>query len=286
MKRKFVPFLLILSSAFLVSSCGKATPPDSSETVDWNTEYDNYDDMDYTSVSNVSDLEISGHGKISHEKQESLQDCQKSQYEKDLQYGINYFGVQIITGELKPKGSVNVRTGPSIDYDIINVMHEDDTIHVIGQAMSGWYQVDIDGVIGYMSNAWLKGNTDAEEKNTVTYDFEALVDLCSQQFSDLGYPTIESKVKAEYEGNLITKSKMDLLTPKGDTEPLVVSVSLNDDASLTINGESFDDKEAAATYLVQRFAANTDDSTAFYFEYGGAYKLGNNLYYRILCYLY
>lgn len=53
------------------------------------------------------------------------------------------------------KISLNVRSGPSVDFDRVEVLNEGEAVTVTGIASTGWYQVLIDGEVGYASGKYL-----------------------------------------------------------------------------------------------------------------------------------
>ncbi len=62
--------------------------------------------------------------------------------------------------------SLNVRSGPSTDYDKIDSLKEGEAVTVTGRASTGWYRVVIDGEVGFASNIYLSSeapDTEVEE---------------------------------------------------------------------------------------------------------------------------
>ena len=53
------------------------------------------------------------------------------------------------------KSSVNVRKGPSSDYEKIGSLFINQKVKVTGQADTGWYQIELDGEVAYVSNNYL-----------------------------------------------------------------------------------------------------------------------------------
>lgn len=61
--------------------------------------------------------------------------------------------------------SLNVRTGPSADYDKLTVVYEGDALTVTGRASTGWYRILIEGQEGYVSSTYV---TAVKPNGTVT----------------------------------------------------------------------------------------------------------------------
>lgn len=69
---------------------------------------------------------------------------------------VNGFAVDdSVIGTMYAKQSVNVRKGPSTDYERIGSLSFAQEINVTGAADNGWYQFDFDGQKGYVSNKYV-----------------------------------------------------------------------------------------------------------------------------------
>ena len=69
---------------------------------------------------------------------------------------VNGFAVDdSVIGTMYAKQSVNVRKGPSTDYEKIGNLSFAQEINVTGAADNGWYQFDFDGQKGYVSNKYV-----------------------------------------------------------------------------------------------------------------------------------
>ena len=51
--------------------------------------------------------------------------------------------------------ALNVRRGPSTQYEVVSYLAMAQAVEVTGQAETGWYQLKVDGVPAYASNAYL-----------------------------------------------------------------------------------------------------------------------------------
>ncbi|MBO5342335.1 MAG: SH3 domain-containing protein [Lachnospiraceae bacterium] len=51
--------------------------------------------------------------------------------------------------------SVNVRTGPTTDYEKLGALNTNDEIKVTGQSDNGWYRIEYNGNTGFVSNNYL-----------------------------------------------------------------------------------------------------------------------------------
>lgn len=75
------------------------------------------------------------------------------------------FTVEEMSATMYATDSVNVRSGPSADYDKIGRFNKNDAVTVTGRASTGWFRVVLDGKTGYVSNAYL---TDKKPSSTTT----------------------------------------------------------------------------------------------------------------------
>ncbi len=87
---------------------------------------------------------------LEEETEESLA-VKRAGFEK-----VNGFAVDdSVIGTMYAKQSVNVRKGPSTDYEKIGSLSFAQEINVTGAADNGWYQFDFDGQKGYVSNKYV-----------------------------------------------------------------------------------------------------------------------------------
>ncbi len=67
----------------------------------------------------------------------------------------NAFTVEPMSATMYATISLNVRSGPSTDFDRIATLDAGEAVTVTGRASTGWYQVSVDGQTGYASNIYL-----------------------------------------------------------------------------------------------------------------------------------
>lgn len=74
--------------------------------------------------------------------------------------------------------SLNVRSGPSADYDKVTVVREGDSLTVTGRASTGWYRVVVDGKEGFVSSTYVTTEKPSGKVTTVTAnnDDEEIID--------------------------------------------------------------------------------------------------------------
>lgn len=66
-------------------------------------------------------------------------------------------------GTITTDSALNVRLGPGKDYDVLTKVGNDTVLTITGQADNGWYQVEIDGKTGYVSDQYVNAQEAAEE---------------------------------------------------------------------------------------------------------------------------
>ena len=68
-------------------------------------------------------------------------------------------------------GNLNVRTGPSTDYDIITQLTNGSTVNVLGEK-DGWYQIEIPARYGYVCGQYLRVNDIPATQTDEGYTFD------------------------------------------------------------------------------------------------------------------
>jgi len=58
-------------------------------------------------------------------------------------------------GEITAASSLNVRSGPGKDYDKISEVGSGTVVTITGQAENGWYQIEVDGKTGFVSDQYV-----------------------------------------------------------------------------------------------------------------------------------
>ena len=87
------------------------------------------------------------------------------------------YTVADISKTMYAKQSVNLRSGPSTDYEKVGSLNTNDEVVVTGQANNGWYRIDYNGGVAFVSDNYLSdakveialpddgGNTNENENN-------------------------------------------------------------------------------------------------------------------------
>ena len=78
----------------------------------------------------------------------------------------NAFTVEPMSATMYATISLNVRSGPSTDFDRIATLDEGEAVTVTGRASTGWYQVSVDGETGYVSNIYITDKAPAAAVTT------------------------------------------------------------------------------------------------------------------------
>lgn len=66
-------------------------------------------------------------------------------------------------GTITTDSSLNVRSGPGTEYESIDKVSNDVVLTITGQADNGWYQVEINGRTGYVSDRYVDAEEAAQE---------------------------------------------------------------------------------------------------------------------------
>lgn len=68
------------------------------------------------------------------------------------------------------QNAVNLRSGPSTDYETVGSLALNQEIHVIGQASTGWYRIEFNGDTPFVSNNYLGDTMVAVSSNNTASD--------------------------------------------------------------------------------------------------------------------
>ena len=80
------------------------------------------------------------------------------------------------------KSSVNVRSGPSTDFDKIGSLAKGKSVKVTGQSdQTGWYRIDYDGQTGYVSDSYLQADPLPEPETTTKAPASNIENLINSQ---------------------------------------------------------------------------------------------------------
>ena len=148
----------------------------------------------------------------------------------DLTYAtfekINGFSVEEMTDTpMYANQTVNVRKGPSADYEQLGSLSWGDEVTVTGIASTGWYQIRYNDEIGYCSNNYIvndkpvKTQTASTESSASESDLQgALNALISMGYSEEQAKTmIESQFGPGSSGGLVASTSSDAESAKETT---------------------------------------------------------------------
>ena len=115
------------------------------------------------------------------------------------------------------KQKVNVRSGASTDYEQIGSLGANQKVTVTGQADTGWYRIDYNGKVGYVSDKYLsdqKVTTSTSGSNTNTTTNAGNTNNASGNNSNSGSTASTSAPSSNNDSN---GSAGNTYTPSGDT---------------------------------------------------------------------
>ena len=156
--------------------------------------------------------------------------------------------------------SVNVRSGPSTDYDRIGHLDTNDEVTVTGIASTGWYRIDYKGTVGYVSNNYL-----SDEKVAVT---------TTAAESSSSSPTTATTTKTS--SSLRDALNSITLSPKeagfSDIDDYIDDLL---SSITTSNMDTYDKLKACYDYLIDYMTYGQQEDLFWYWlyygEYGGGY---------------
>ena len=162
-KKRLVTILLALSlaSAMFISGCEDEVSDVTEtevvetveETVDETTEETDTVDEDENDSADNADETIDDTAKEDVDNSEAdKEETKEDSAEKKEEEAFHVESADIL---MFVKKAVNVRTGPSTDYDRIGSLEKGSDVEVTGVADTGWYRIKYNGQVGYVSNKFL-----------------------------------------------------------------------------------------------------------------------------------
>ncbi len=165
------------------------------------------------------------------EDTEESRAVEKAAFEK-----VNGFAVDdSVTGTMYAKQSVNVRKGPSTDYEKSGNLSFAQEINVTGVADTGWYQFDFNGEKGYVSNKYVVTEKPEAKTTTSTASTGGGTSVAStggsssgDSIDDIEYPYSAADVDAAIAAGDVSKATEIL---KANSHALAVAIGEADDSS-------------------------------------------------------
>ncbi len=146
-KRLCLALLVTLTTAFVLTGCNGCN----TETVEETTE-------------NITSEEVTE--EITSETEENSEVVDETiESEMEVKEETPAYTVTDMEKTMYAQRSVNVRTGPTTDYEKLGALNTNDEVKVTGQADNGWYRIEYNGSEGFVSNNYL-GDTKVVINNT------------------------------------------------------------------------------------------------------------------------
>lgn len=102
-------------------------------------------------------------------------------------YGAEEFSVQELSGEgTVTSDSLNIRSGPGTEYDVVGKAAKGTVLVVTGQADNGWYRIELEGKNGYASGKYItfEAKTDVSEQDPQEQTSGTGMGYISQRYID------------------------------------------------------------------------------------------------------
>lgn len=121
-----------------------------SEEVSTETENSETTEGTENTTDETEEVSESASEEVSTEAEAEVETAPETEAEK-----LPSFTVEDMTATMYAQRAVNVRSGPSTDYDKIGGLNTNDEVKVTGRASTGWYRIEYAGKEGYVSNNYL-----------------------------------------------------------------------------------------------------------------------------------
>lgn len=97
------------------------------------------------------------------------------------------FAIAALDKTMYATKNVNLRQGPSTDYEKVGSLKTNDAVHVIGQADTGWYQIEYNGQSAYVADSFLS-DTKVEVQTNASSNTASSNSTSSISASNTGAP--------------------------------------------------------------------------------------------------
>ncbi|MBQ7832830.1 MAG: SH3 domain-containing protein [Lachnospiraceae bacterium] len=165
-KRLYLALLVTLTTAFVLTGCNAETVEEttenitSEEAVEENTEDVAEPTTEETAETDTSE-EVTEETETS-EVEETTEDVAEPTTEETTETDTSEevaetptYTVTDMEKTMYAQRSVNVRTGPTTDYEKLGALNTNDEVKVTGQSDNGWYRIEYNGNTGFVSNNYL-----------------------------------------------------------------------------------------------------------------------------------
>ncbi len=218
--RKVKAFFLVVSIACLMLGCGQSTKVEdvpNSQVTESESE---------TTTENVTEVET--------EVETEVQVESEPEPEKNPEVTYTYENMEQV---MYVTQSLNVRTGPDKDFEKIGNLGARDEVVVTGKCTeTGWYRISYNGIVAYVSNAYLTTEKPPAVTPRPYYDTgdAELNALCDEVLNELVDSSMTER-EAAYKVYCWVESKIKY---KGDTE-MVDWVAIAKEGLVTYRGNCF-----------------------------------------------
>ena len=146
-----------------------------------------------------------------------------------------------LQGTITTDSALNVRSGPGKNYDVIAKVGNDTVLTITGKADNGWYQVEIDGKTGFVSDAYV--NASSAESDTAQEKLEKEVGEPEEGYHGLRLSPFVLKILLAVVGIVIVGAMLfaTLRSLKGDEDD-------EDDEDEDDDGDDEDDEDDDEEY--------------------------------------
>lgn len=166
--RRVRGIILVLVLTLAMTACGTYAEVSSENTNSQNEEVSESDseelsesdsgeseDADTSEVASETSEEVAENSESESETTEELSEENISEEESVSEESEPEFTVEEYSADLYVKKAVNVRIGPSTDYEKIGGLSKGQQIQVTGIADTGWYRIEYNGSEAYVSSNYL-----------------------------------------------------------------------------------------------------------------------------------
>lgn len=157
-KRLYLALLVILTMVFVWSGCNADSVEETSENItSEETDYSNTEESGKEAEESLEEQNAET-SEVEETTEDMAEPTTEETTETDTSEEVAETPAYTVTDMEKTmyaQRSVNVRTGPTTDYEKLGALNTNDEVKVTGQADNGWYRIEYNGNTGFVSNNYL-----------------------------------------------------------------------------------------------------------------------------------
>ena len=153
-KRLYLALLVTLTTAFVLTGCNGCNTETVEETTESITSEEVVEETETSEVEETTEDVAEPTTEETAETDTSEEVVEETETSEEVAETPAYT-VTDMEKTMYAQRSVNVRSGPTTDYEKLGALNTNDEVKVTGQSDNGWYRIEYNGNTGFVSNNYL-----------------------------------------------------------------------------------------------------------------------------------